>query len=244
MEQEQEQERIVKGIWIPIEIWKDSNLTWNEKILLLEIDSFTSQEKDCFFSDEYISKLLNISTTNANKTLSSLIKKGYVIKTKFDGRRRYVKSILSALSRTTTQPCQERQGLNSIINKDNNKEEIKEKENNKLFSKKNSKNQDELAQYDLTNVPNDFIDIIREWCQYKKERREKYKTQSSFMAMVKRLVKLSSNNVAKAKEIVEQSVANNYAGLFELKQRNNNDTPIGFILENDREDKHQNRKNW
>ena len=37
MEQEQ-QERQVKGIWIPIEIWKDKNLSWNEKILFLEID--------------------------------------------------------------------------------------------------------------------------------------------------------------------------------------------------------------
>lgn len=126
---EQEQERIVKGIWIPIGIWKDTNLTWNEKILLLEIDSFTSQEKDCYFSDEYISELLNISTTNANKTLASLIKKGYVIKTKFDGRRRYVKS---ALSQTTDLPCQERQtshaGANNttnnsfLINKDNKEE--------------------------------------------------------------------------------------------------------------------------
>ena len=36
----EEQERIVKGIWIPIDIWKDKNLSWNEKLLYLEIDSF------------------------------------------------------------------------------------------------------------------------------------------------------------------------------------------------------------
>lgn len=132
---EQEQERIVKGIWIPIGIWKDTNLTWNEKILLLEIDSFTSQDKDCYFSDEYISELLSISITNANKTLASLIKKGYVIKTKFDGRRRYVKS---ALSQTTDLLCQERQtshaGANdtsndsSLINKPTKEENNKKKE--------------------------------------------------------------------------------------------------------------------
>ena len=49
----EEQERIVKGIWIPIEIWKNKNLSWNEKLLYLEIDSFTSKDKDCFISDEY-----------------------------------------------------------------------------------------------------------------------------------------------------------------------------------------------
>ena len=133
---EEQQERIVKGIWIPIEIWKDKNLTWNEKILFLEIDSYTSKDKDCYFSNEYISELLGISLTNASKTISSLIEKGYIIKTKFDGRKRYIKS---ALSYSTSQTCQERQpshvcayNVNTstmnddLINKDNKKEKTKE----------------------------------------------------------------------------------------------------------------------
>lgn len=45
-------ERQTKGIWIPIEIWEDKNLSWNERILLLEIDSFTTKDKDCFISNE------------------------------------------------------------------------------------------------------------------------------------------------------------------------------------------------
>ena len=146
---EQQQERLVKGIWIPIEIWKDKNLTWNEKILFLEIDSYTSKEKDCFFSNEYISQLLGISETNANKTLSSLIKKGYVIKTKFDGRRRYIKT---ALSYSTTLPCQEQQAShartieytsiqsnNNLINKDNKEKEI--------IEDKSSKKDDEIDEF-------------------------------------------------------------------------------------------------
>ena len=125
----EEQKRLSKGIWIPIEIWKDKNLTWNEKILFLEIDSYTSNDKDCFFSNEYISKLLGISETNANKTLSSLIKKGYVVKTRFDGRHRYVKT---ALSYSTTLPCQKEQPSrahdNNIFNNNTNKTNNKEKE--------------------------------------------------------------------------------------------------------------------
>lgn len=127
-----EQERLSKGIWIPIEIWKDNNLTWNEKILFLEIDSYTSKDRDCFFSNEYIAQLLGINETNANKTLSSLIQKGYVVKTKFDGRRRYVKT---ALSYSTTLPCREQQPSHAydsnIINnniKQSNKTNNKEKE--------------------------------------------------------------------------------------------------------------------
>ena len=137
--------------------------------------------------------------------------------------------------------------ISTTNNNTNNKvlNEIKEKEDNKLSSQKKANNQDVLAQYDIRDVPSEFVDVVRDWCQYKKERKERYKTQSSFMAMVNRLIKLSSNNVDKAKEIIEQSIANNYAGLFELKQRGNNN-PIGFILEKGREEKYKKNsgKNW
>lgn len=97
-------ERIVKGIWIPIEIWEAQDLSWNEKILLMEIDSFTAEGKDCFISNEYVATLLNVTTTYANKLMSSLIKKGYVIKTRFDGRRRFVES-KADLHKNARQTC-------------------------------------------------------------------------------------------------------------------------------------------
>lgn len=89
------EQRLVKGIWIPIEIWEAADLSWNEKILLMEIDSFTSQGKDCFISDEYISSLIGISERSARTMLSNLITKGYINRTRFDGRRRYLQSTIS-----------------------------------------------------------------------------------------------------------------------------------------------------
>lgn len=88
-------ERIVKGIWFPIEIWEADDLSWSEKILLLEIDSFTSQGKDCFISDEYIAEMLKISVRSAATMVSNLIHKGYIKKTRFDGRKRYLESTLA-----------------------------------------------------------------------------------------------------------------------------------------------------
>lgn len=87
-------ERVVKGIWFPIEIWEADDLDWNEKILLLEIDSFTSKGMDCYMSNEYVAALLKVSEWKAGQMINDLIKKGYVIKTKFDGRRRYIESNL------------------------------------------------------------------------------------------------------------------------------------------------------
>ena len=88
-------ERIVKGIWIPIEIWEAQDLSWNEKIILMEIDSFTSQGKDCYISDEYIATKVGVSERSARAMLSNLINKGYIIRTRFDGRRRYLESALA-----------------------------------------------------------------------------------------------------------------------------------------------------
>ena len=42
-----EQERAFKGIWIPKEIWLSQDLTMQEKIMLVEIDSLDN-ESGCF----------------------------------------------------------------------------------------------------------------------------------------------------------------------------------------------------
>ncbi len=88
-------ERIVKGIWIPLEIWQDKSLTWNEKILLMEIDSFTARGRECYISNEYIADLLGVTDRCARKYLSHLIDAGLIKMVKFDGRRRYVESTIS-----------------------------------------------------------------------------------------------------------------------------------------------------
>lgn len=91
-------ERIVKCIWIPLEIWQDDGLSWNEKILLMEIDSFTSRGNECYISNEYIAELLGVSTRWAIKCLSNLIEKGYVRMVRFDGRKRYVESAIQFMA--------------------------------------------------------------------------------------------------------------------------------------------------
>ena len=88
-------DRIVKGIWIPIEIWQNESLSWNEKILLMEIDSFTAKGQDCYISNEYIAEFLGVTDRCARKYLSHLIDLGAIRVVKFDGRKRYVESTIS-----------------------------------------------------------------------------------------------------------------------------------------------------
>lgn len=72
--------------------------------------------------------------------------------------------------------------------------------------------------YDLSFVDGKYMSTFTEWLEYKAERKEKYKTESSLKACYNRLLKLSGDNPQIAAEIVQQSIANNYAGLFEYKE--------------------------
>lgn len=61
-----------------------------------------------------------------------------------------------------------------------------------------------------------FVEFKR-WLDYKKGRKEKYKTKESLQLAYNKLVKLSGNIPEIAKEVINESMANNYAGLFPLK---------------------------
>lgn len=87
----EEDKKYFKGVFIPIHIWKDQSLKSNEKMLISEIIRVHSENKECDISNKYIADFLGISETNASKTLSRIIKKGYVITVNFDGRKRIIK---------------------------------------------------------------------------------------------------------------------------------------------------------
>lgn len=63
-----------------------------------------------------------------------------------------------------------------------------------------------------------FNESFFKWMKYKSERKEKYKSIESEKSFYNKLIKLSNNNPNIAAEIIEQSMANNYAGIFELKK--------------------------
>lgn len=126
----------------------------------------------------------------------------------------------------------------------NNKSTInkEEKEIDKSISKKGNK-----FALDMSFVDETFMPIVLEWLEYKKEKRQSYK-QRGFNAMYESLLKMSSNNPSVAKAIVEQSMQNNYAGLFPLKNNARFDNlPTGMIIREtleERNEKLKNEKGW
>jgi hypothetical protein len=69
--------RDFKGVWIPKDIWLDENLTWMEKLLLVEIDSLDA-EKGCYASNDYFAKFFQLSKSRISDLVGQLVAKGYI----------------------------------------------------------------------------------------------------------------------------------------------------------------------
>lgn len=88
------------------------------------------------------------------------------------------------------------------------------------------------TELDTSFVPFDWQEVFSYWLHYKKEKKQSYRSPSSLKLCFKRLYELSNGDVNTATMIVEQSIANNYSGLFPLKghQYGFNDTTKQFQL--------------
>lgn len=93
-------DRNFQGIWIPKIIYLNSEVNWYAKILFLEIHSFTENGKACYMSNKYIASFLNISERQVSRYVSELKAVGWIEEVGFDGRKRYLKSVLQFSFRT------------------------------------------------------------------------------------------------------------------------------------------------
>ena len=94
-------------------------------------------------------------------------------------------------------------------------------------NKTNEKSKKDFSEFDFSFLEKDFENCFFQWLEYKQKRKEKYKTQKSLELCFDKLKKLSKNNAETAQQIVNQSMANNWAGLFELKNQNQKSAKFG-----------------
>ena len=78
----------------------------------------------------------------------------------------------------------------------------------------------EKTKIDLSFIENEnYKNLVKDWLDYKKQKKSNY-TQKGIEFFYKRLLNLSNSNIDIARQIIENSVANNYSGIFELKKNN------------------------
>ena len=68
----------LKGLWIPVEILLNADLSDKEKIVLSMILYLSDGTGSCFASNKYIASIVNVTSDRVSKIVSSLKDKGYV----------------------------------------------------------------------------------------------------------------------------------------------------------------------
>jgi hypothetical protein len=84
-----------------------------------------------------------------------------------------------------------------------------------------SVNKPKKTELDMSIVAQNMVEPVETWLSYKKEKAQSYKP-TGFKTFYKKLCELSGNNPQVAMAIIEQSMQNNYAGIFPLRNNNNN----------------------
>lgn len=68
----------LKGLWIPVEILLNEELSDKEKIILSIVLYLSDETGSCFASNKYIASIVNVTSDRVSKIVSSLKKKEYI----------------------------------------------------------------------------------------------------------------------------------------------------------------------
>lgn len=150
--------------------------------------------------------------------------------------KRYNKDVTNLTNDSKSNKCY--QDVTNLTVNDNVNDIYKETTTDVVVKKKAIRNNSP----DLSFVDEDFKDLFMEWLEYKRDRKENYKSEKSLKMCYNRLLKLSGNDCNQARLVVEQSIASNYAGLFELKNYGAK-TTYSNIYEQNRKDSEQRKLN-
>jgi hypothetical protein len=128
---QRKEKRDFKGVWIKKEIWLDNNITWMEKLFLVEIDSLDN-DNGCFASNNHFSEFFNLSASRCSEIISSLTKKQYISAVFERKDCKIVKRILKVINNTSSRntenpfgkggepPSEKAEGINTLINNTSN----------------------------------------------------------------------------------------------------------------------------
>lgn len=130
--------RDFKGIWIPKEIWLSTDLTLNEKLFLVEIDSLDG-EFGCYASNDYFAKFFSLSKSRCSEIIKSLERKGYLRAEyiKQNGSKAVDKRVIRCIRNLDRGIRKTEEGIRNIDRPIRNSEEgysENTKENNTLFN--------------------------------------------------------------------------------------------------------------
>lgn len=230
--------RDFKGIWIPKELWLNTELTLLEKCIFVEIDSLDN-ENHCTASNEYFAKFCNCSESKITKAIKKLEELEMIEILAFDGRHRKIRIVKSTRqdSKKYDAESQKVRPNNIDIKIKNNKSISKDIDYAQQFEFGFKSNTKKPSLYDkCVNVIDDFTDdsILREllikalrmFLDNSRESSSPFYT-NTFKGKLNTLKKLADTTDSQC-EIVQQTLDRGWNSFYELK-RNNRKTGNAMI---------------
>lgn len=224
-------ERDFKGIWIPKEFYLNPDLSWTEKILLVEIDSLDKDGIGCFASNEYLANFLMLSEGSVANMIIKLINKGYLIKKGFDGRKRYI-SVNSDLTKILNQDSQKDEvRVHKNVNSESTKtlKQPKQKyEHSNTVNKTITKPIKKESKKNFTLLfPSEFsphlIKKVTDFIEYRKEIKKPFKSDKSITQKIENFAKeLKQYGEEIVIASIDNAIANGWQGTFINKELLNN----------------------
>jgi len=192
-----------KGIWIPREVWEHEGLQWYDKIVLMEIDSFTKKDMDCFFSDEYLANFVGVSQRSIRNSLARLEENNLITRTGFDGRKRYMRSLLPGYPANAA----------GLSGKDcrADRQTLPKKKTNEQTKEQNT------TEVVMPWYSREFMSLWNMWKEDRARRRIKPYTPLGEQTALHKLHKECHGDESVAITTIQNSIANGYQGLFPPK---------------------------
>lgn len=126
----------------------------------------------------------------------------------------------------------------STENNINNNSSSSTTSNTSITTKKEEKktSKEKTKSFDLSFVGLPYADAFNMWLEHKRKTHDAYKTQQGIELCYRKLLEYSNNDPNTFAKIIEQSIANNWKGLYELKDNNQNNKRYGRNGFNDPEE--------
>ena len=135
----------LKGLWIPVEILLNEDLSDKEKVILAMILYLSEEKGSCFASNKYIASIVNLTHERVSKIISSLKDKGYVsvkLKYKTDSKEIEQRQITPVVENINRYSQKLQEGIDNNNYLDSEKRPYPRGENNKDIIK-NIKNKND-----------------------------------------------------------------------------------------------------
>lgn len=186
----------------------------NELPLLLIISSMCAKTGETYAGNKYFSEIFDCTETSISLKINKLIKIGY-LDVEYEKHGCEIKSRKLRIKNFLFHELKNFNSTDKKVLKDNNI--YKNNNNNTLTSINNTPLPPKDKFYEKYGVSEEELsEPMKLWLNYKAEKKKSY-TKTGFVACLEKLNKLSGGDEDLAMEIVKQSLANNWDGLFPLK---------------------------